>query len=57
MKWLTKQWYWISALLGGLFLATLGIGDFDARSRMVLASMGLIFLHFFEEFGSPGGFP
>lgn len=29
----------------------------DITSRLLWASISIIFLHFFEEFGTPGGFP
>lgn len=51
------NWYNISVLFAGVVFVVIGVGDFDARATMILASTGLIFMHFFEEFGFPGGFP
>ena len=33
------------------------LGDWDAREKYLLVSAAFLCLHFFEEFGFPGGFP
>ncbi len=57
MRRLLDNWFNISVFLACGAFVVLGIGDFDARERLILASGGLLFVHFFEEFGYPGGFP
>ena len=51
------SWYKISAFVAGAIAVVLALGEWDVRQRMVLASMAVLFLHFYEEFGCPGGFP
>lgn len=55
-KGLLNNWHNISAFLAGLLAVVLTVGNWDARQRMLLGSAAIIFLHFFEEFGFPGGF-
>ena len=57
VKKLASNWYWISAFLAGACALALAMGDWDVRQRFILASVVVLFLHFFEEFGFPGGFP
>jgi len=50
-------WYCISVYIAAAFALALALGDWDVREKMLLGSSFFIFLHFFEEFGFPGGFP
>lgn len=50
------NWYNISVFIAGLLTVVLVIGNWDTRQKMLLGSSAIIFLHFFEEFGFPGGF-
>lgn len=50
------NWYYISVFIAGLLAVVLAIGNWDNQERMLLGSAAVIFLHFFEEFGFPGGF-
>lgn len=50
------NWYNISVWIAGLLAVVLTIGNWDTRNKMLLGSAVVIFLHFFEEFGFPGGF-
>ncbi|MEE8715442.1 MAG: HXXEE domain-containing protein [Coriobacteriales bacterium] len=57
MRWLTENWYKVSVFCAGACAVALALGDWDLRSRTILAATAVLFLHFFEEFGFPGGFP
>lgn len=50
------NWYYISVLIAGIITVVLAIGEWDMREKMLLGSAAVLFLHFFEEFGFPGGF-
>lgn len=50
------NWYNISVFIAGLLSVLLVIGDWDMRQKMLIGGGVIIFLHFFEEFGFPGGF-
>lgn len=50
------NWYNISVYIAGLLAVVLAIGNWDSRQKMLLGAAAIIFLHFFEEFGFPGGF-
>lgn len=52
-----KNWYYISVYIAGFLALTLALGDWPIREKMLLGGAVFIFLHFFEEFGFPGGFP
>lgn len=49
--------YCVSVYIAAAFVLALALGDWDVREKMLLGSSFFIFLHFFEEFGFPGGFP
>jgi hypothetical protein len=51
------SWYKISAFAAGAIAIVFAMGEWDLEQRMILASMAVLFLHFYEEFGCPGGFP
>lgn len=57
MRNLVDNWYNLSVFFAAIVFIVAGLGSFDAQQAVVLVSMGLMFLHFFEEFGFPGGFP
>lgn len=57
MRRLINSWYNVSL---GLAILTASLAVFaaaDTVQRILLASIAILFLHFFEEFGFPGGFP
>ena len=57
MKKFVNNWYNISVYLASataLFAILLPIGMVQ---KLLLTSVSILFLHFFEEFGWPGGFP
>lgn len=56
MKRLINSWYNISLALAVLTAITIVVAD-DIVTKLLLASIAILFLHFFEEFGFPGGFP
>lgn len=57
MKKIIQNWYCIAVYIGCLFGLLLCLGDWDLRMKTLLAGTMFIHLHFFEEFGYPGGFP
>lgn len=57
MKTIVNKWYNVSIGLAVLFACVLLLGDWNARQVFLLASSVFLCLHFFEEFGFPGGFP
>lgn len=57
VKKFVKNWYLISVFIAGVYALILYFGDWNIREKMLLASSIFIFLHFFEEFAFPGGFP
>ena len=57
MKYYIRNWYKIAVYIAGLVFMVALIGRFDFRVSMILASLGMIHLHFYEEMGYPGGFP
>lgn len=58
MTWLRTNWYFVSAGVGVLILAALAVywNDLSVLQRLSVANLGVIFFHFTEEFGLPGGF-
>ncbi|EFR43476.1 hypothetical protein [Streptococcus pseudoporcinus] len=54
---LIRQWYNISVYVAGFLGLVLAVGNWSLEGKLILASTIFIFLHFFEEFGFPGGFP
>ena len=54
---LINNWhYWSVYLAGASALVALFLVE-DLTSRLLWMSVSVLFLHFFEEFGFPGGFP
>lgn len=52
-----NNWHYVSVGLAVLFAVMALFIAADARQIYLLASASLLCLHFFEEFGYPGGFP
>lgn len=50
------NWYYISVWVAGLLAVILTVGGWNNREKLLLGSAAVLFLHFFEEFGFPGGF-
>lgn len=57
MNKLYKYWAYISVYIGAIFTLIAALGNWDIREMTLLISLTFIFLHFFEEFIFPGGFP
>lgn len=57
MKKIVNNWYKISILLAGFTLLLLLFGSWNFTQKIILALIICLFLHFYEEFGFPGGFP
>lgn len=56
-KKIIKNWYNIAVFVAGAVGLTACLGNWDLRMRTLLLGLMFIHLHFFEEFGFPGGFP
>lgn len=56
---LLRYWYHIGACVGLVAFIALGIfwQDLSTLQALLLANFGVMCLHWFEEFGFPGGFP
>lgn len=52
-----NNWHYISVYLAGLTALIAFFAPIDPTQKCLLASVTVLFLHFFEEFGYPGGFP
>ena len=57
MKKLINNWHYVSVYLAGISALAAILGTDDITERLLLAAITMMFLHFFEEFGFPGGFP
>ncbi len=57
MKKIVNNWYVISVYLAGFTSLTAVFLTDDPLKRVLLASTTMMLLHFYEEFGVPGGFP
>lgn len=57
MKKIVNNWYNISLGLAAVTALIAVFGTNDPMQRVLLAFATVLFLHFFEEFGYPGGFP
>ena len=57
MKKIINYWHYISVFLAGAFALVAILVPMDTVTRLLLAANAVLFLHFFEEFGWPGGFP
>lgn len=56
MKKFVNNWQNISVLFALIAAIAAFVVD-DLVTKLLLASIAVLFLHFFEEFGFPGGFP
>ncbi len=59
MKFILKHWHTIS-LFAGIYIIAGTLDFWDSLTYLQVLSLlnlGVIFLHFYEEFGFPGGFP
>ncbi|MBQ3443139.1 MAG: HXXEE domain-containing protein [Selenomonadaceae bacterium] len=57
MKRLVNSWYNVSLGLAVVSALTAIFVAEDTVQKILWASIAILFLHFFEEFGFPGGFP
>ncbi|MEX2805377.1 HXXEE domain-containing protein [Streptococcus sp. H31] len=57
MKKAVNIWHYISVYLAGLTALIALFAPVESVQKCLLASITILFLHFFEEFGYPGGFP
>lgn len=57
MRKIINNWHYVSIGLALVFACIFLIGDWNATQKYLLASSVFLCLHFFEEFGFPGGFP
>ena len=57
MKTIINNWYYVSIGFAAVFACILFVGDWTMTQYYLLASSLFLCLHFFEEFGYPGGFP
>lgn len=57
MKKLVNNWHYISVFLAGAVALVAILVPMADTSRLLLAANVVLLLHFFEEFGWPGGFP
>lgn len=56
MKKFIMRWYDYMPYVAGLYAILLGFLDWNFEQRVLLMGLIIIHLHFFEEFGLPGGF-
>ena len=57
MKKMINIWHYVSVYLAGLTALIALFAPVNTVQKCLLASITILFLHFFEEFGYPGGFP
>lgn len=57
MKKMINQWHFVSVYLAGAAALVAILVPMDITPRLLWASISILFLHFYEEFGAPGGFP
>ncbi len=57
MKKFINIWHYVSVYLAGLTALIAIFAPVNPVQKCLLASIVVLFLHFFEEFGYPGGFP
>lgn len=57
MKKFINNWHIISVCLAVVTALLTVLGSWDFTQKIILALMVCLFLHFYEEFGFPGGFP
>lgn len=54
-KWI-RRWYEFVVYIAGAYALILGLGNWNLQQKALLLGLIMIHLHFFEEFGLPGGF-
>lgn len=57
MKRIVNNWHNISVYIAGAIFVIVALFVTDSLQKVLLLSAAVLFLHFFEEFGWPGGFP
>ena len=57
MRKIINNWHTVSIGLAAVSACIFLMGDWNATQKYLLASAVFLCLHFFEEFGFPGGFP
>eukprot|EP00833_Pecoramyces_ruminatium_P010713 jgi/Orpsp1_1/1184745/evm.model.c7180000090821.1 len=57
MKLIINNWYNISVYFSGVAILIALLYPVNINQKLILASISILFLHFFEKFGFPGGFP
>ena len=57
MKKFVNHWHIISVFLAVVTALVLVFGSWNFTQKIILALIVCLFLHFYEEFGFPGGFP
>lgn len=56
MTYFVRRWYQFAVFIAGGYALLLGLGNWTLQQRVLLMGLIGIHLHFFEEFGLPGGF-
>lgn len=57
MRKIVNNWHWISVFLAGAVALVAILVPMAPVTKLLLAANMVLLLHFFEEFGWPGGFP
>lgn len=57
MKKFVNNWHHISVYLAGITAVLAVLLPISIVQKLLLTSVAILFLHFYEEFGWPGGFP
>lgn len=57
MKKMINQWHNVSVYLAGAAALVAILVPMDITARLLWASISILFLHFFEEFGAPAAVP
>lgn len=57
MKKIVNNWHWISAYLAGVAALVAILVPMEPVTKLLFAANCVLLLHFYEEFGWPGGFP
>lgn len=56
MKKVVNHWYELAVYLAAGIMIVIALGEWTFEQRILLLGLGLLHIHFFEEFGFPGGF-
>lgn len=57
MKKIVNNWHWLSVFLAGAVALVAILVPMAPVTKLLLAANMVLLMHFFEEFGWPGGFP